>query len=100
YRGGNHLFNNKGDGTFTDVTAKAGVAYNGHSSATTWFDYDQDGDLDLFLCNIGKFTTETIGAEADYFFKGVALPFTEVAKTPDARNAGEGCILFRNNGDG
>jgi hypothetical protein len=100
YRGGNHLFQNDGKGVFTDVTAKAGVGYKGHSSSTTWFDADNDGDLDLFLCNIGKFTTDTVSQEADWFYRGVALPFEEVVKTPDARNAGEGCILYRNNGDG
>jgi len=100
YRGGNHLFLNDGHGVFADVTAKAGVAYKGHSNGATWLDVDNDGDLDLFLCNIGKFTTETISKEADYFFKGVALPFDEVVKQPDAVNGGEGCILWRNNGDG
>ena len=100
YRGGNHLFLNDGHGVFADVTAKAGVAYKGHSNGATWLDHDLDGDLDLFLCNIGKFTTETISKEADYFFKGVALPFDEVVKQPDAVNGGEGCILWKNNGDG
>ncbi|HET6164753.1 MAG TPA: CRTAC1 family protein [Planctomycetota bacterium] len=100
YRGGNHLFQNDGHGVFADVTAKAGVGYKGHSSSTTWFDADNDGDLDLFLCNIGKFTTDTVSQEADWFYRGVALPFEEVVKTPDARNAGEGCILYKNNGDG
>src|SRR5262245_10703743 len=99
-RGGNHLFNNHGDGTFTEVTEKAGVGYNGHSSGATWCDYDLDGDPDLLLCNVGKFTTDTISKEADFFFSGVALQFGEVSKKPDARNPGEGCILYRNNGDG
>jgi hypothetical protein len=100
YRGGNHLFANDGHGVFADVTAKAGVGWKGHSNGATWLDVDNDGDLDLFLCNIGKFTTETISKEADYFFKGVALPFDEVVKQPDAKNGGEGCILWKNNGDG
>jgi hypothetical protein len=100
YRGGNHLFQNDGHGVFTDVTKRAGVAYDGHSSAATWFDRDGDGDLDLFLCNVGKFTTDTVSKEADWFFQGVMLPFGEVSKTPDARNAGEGCILYDNRGDG
>ena len=100
YRGGNHLFHNRGDGTFEDVTGKAGVGYNGHSSSPTWFDYDLDGDLDLYVCNIGKFTTETISLEADYFFEGVPLPFEEVAKTPDNKLPGEADLFFRNDGDG
>ncbi len=99
-RGGNHLFQNDGHGVFTDVTKKAGVGYVGHSSAATWFDYDLDGDLDLFVCNVGKFTVDTISKEANWVYEGVALPFNEVVKTPDARLPGEGCILYRNGGDG
>ncbi|MEO6711384.1 MAG: VCBS repeat-containing protein, partial [Planctomycetota bacterium] len=56
YRGGNRLFSNKGDGTFEDITEKAGVGYVGHSNGAVWFDCDNDGDLDLYVCNIGKFT--------------------------------------------
>src|ERR1019366_5470265 len=44
-----HLFHNNGDGTFTDVTAKAGVAGGGWSSSAAWVDYDRDGYLDLFV---------------------------------------------------
>jgi hypothetical protein len=99
-RGGNHLFQNDGTGVFTDVTAKAGVGYTGHSSAATWFDYDLDGDLDLFVCNVGRFTVDTVSKEASWFYEGVALPFNEVVKTPDARLPGEGCILYRNEGNG
>ena len=46
------LFHNNGDGTFTDVTEKAGVKNAGHWSAcAVWFDYDRDGKLDLLVCN-------------------------------------------------
>jgi hypothetical protein len=48
-----HLFRNNGDGTFTDVSARAGVAdkagYYGFGVA--WFDYDDDGRLDLLVAN-------------------------------------------------
>ncbi len=100
YRGGNHLFRNDGDANFEEVTETAKVGYNGHSSAATWLDYDLDGDLDLYLCNIGKFTRETISHEADYFFTGEALPFPTLARAPDQRNPGEPDILYRNEGDG
>jgi len=41
------LYRNNGDGTFTDVTAKAGVAdEGGWSTSAGWFDYDKDGWLD------------------------------------------------------
>ncbi len=43
------LFHNNGDGTFTDVTAKAGLSGGGWSSSAAWVDYDRDGYLDLFV---------------------------------------------------
>src|SRR5580700_7519099 len=46
------LYHNNGNGTFTDVTAKAGVAdENGWSTSAGWFDYDKDGYLDLVVTN-------------------------------------------------
>jgi len=101
YRGGNHLFRNRGDGTFEDVTAGSGTEYDGHSNSASWFDFDNDGDLDLYLCNIGKFTTETIQREADNaFFQGESLPFVTLAQKPDNRVLGEADKLFRNDGGG
>ena len=51
--GPNQLFHNNGDGTFTDVTRQAGVAGGKTqlSSSALWFDYDRDGDLDLYVGN-------------------------------------------------
>src|SRR5579862_2720385 len=46
------LYRNNGDGTFTNVTAKAGVADEGQwSTSAGWFDYDKDGWLDLVVTN-------------------------------------------------
>jgi hypothetical protein len=47
--GKNILYHNNGDGTFTDVTAKAGVATGGWSVSAGFFDYDNDGHLDLLV---------------------------------------------------
>src|SRR5437660_6519267 len=47
--GGNTLYHNNRNGTFTDVTARAGVRGSGWSSSAGWFDYDRDGFLDLFV---------------------------------------------------
>lgn len=55
--GGNLLFLNQGEGRFRDVTADYGVDYSGHSSSAVFFDYDRDGFLDLFVANVGKFTS-------------------------------------------
>jgi len=51
--GPNALYRNNGDGTFTDVTAAAGVAGDPTewSTSTGFFDFDRDGDLDLFVVN-------------------------------------------------
>jgi hypothetical protein len=46
------LYHNNGNGTFTDVTKKAGVAdEGGWSTSAGWFDYDKDGYLDLVVLN-------------------------------------------------
>jgi len=52
----NALYHNNGDGTFTDVTEKAGVAgyEDSYGMAASAADYDNDGDLDLYVCNYGK----------------------------------------------
>ena len=45
------LYRNNGDGTFTDVSAAAGVAQTESSRAVTWGDYDNDGLIDLYVVN-------------------------------------------------
>lgn len=47
--GGNRLYHNNHNGTFTDVAQKAGVAVGNWSTGATWGDYDGDGYLDLFV---------------------------------------------------
>ena len=57
----NQLFLNNGDGTFTDEGEKYGIEDNGDSIQSTFFDYDNDGDLDLYVANypITKFSAPT-----------------------------------------
>jgi hypothetical protein len=45
------LYRNNRDGTFTDVTKKAGLDIPGWTTSAVWFDYDGDGRLDLFVCS-------------------------------------------------
>jgi enediyne biosynthesis protein E4 len=54
------LYHNNGNGTFTDVTTKAGVAdEGGWSTSAGWFDYDKDGWLDLVVTNYLEWTPKT-----------------------------------------
>ncbi len=49
-----HLFKNNRDGTFTDVTAKAGLVHHGWGQGVCVGDYDNDGNDDLFVSYFGK----------------------------------------------
>ena len=50
----NSLYKNNGDGTFTDVSVEAGIQFAGQDPMTaTVGDYDNDGDLDIYLTNTG-----------------------------------------------
>ena len=55
-RHGNHLFRNLGGGRFQDITKEAGLEYSGHSSGVVFFDFDNDGLLDLLVTNVGVYT--------------------------------------------
>ena len=54
--GSNVLYRNNGDGTFSDITASAGVDDARWSTSAAFVDYDRDGDLDLFVVNYVAFT--------------------------------------------
>jgi len=69
-RGGNVLFHNDGHGHFTDITQGAGLDLVAHSSGAFFFDYDNDGLLDLLVCNVGKYTHDEKGPDGEY----VAIP--------------------------
>jgi hypothetical protein len=88
--GKNILYHNNGDGTFTDVTAKAGVAGGGWSESAGFFDYDNDGKLDLFVTRYMEWDTKhskTCGAE----WRTYCPP----EEFPQITN-----ILYHNRGDG
>jgi hypothetical protein len=99
YWGRNVLFHNNGNGTFTDVSEKAGVAGDRvrWGSGATFFDYDRDGRLDLFVANYLDFDPAKVprpGENPNCMWLGLpvicgprGLPFS-------------GNILYHNNGDG
>jgi enediyne biosynthesis protein E4 len=91
-RGGNLLFHNRGDGTFEDVTAKAGVSHVGHSQTPVFFDYDNDGDLDLYVTNTAQWTTDVFDFTGGNYEGKASLP--SLMTSPPEYN-----ILYRNNGD-
>ena len=59
--GRNVLYHNNGDGTFTDVTERSGIGKPKDvlSVAAAWFDYDNDGKLDLIVSNYTVWTPQT-----------------------------------------
>jgi enediyne biosynthesis protein E4 len=69
-RGGNVLFENDGHGHFKDISKEAGVDLVAHSSGAVFFDYDHDGLVDLFVCNVGAYTSDEKGSDGAY----VGLP--------------------------
>ncbi|MEM7297228.1 MAG: VCBS repeat-containing protein, partial [Bacteroidota bacterium] len=82
----NLLYLNNGDLTFTDAGTSYGLDHNGHTTQTTFFDYDNDGDLDVYLANYPPTP----------FKSPVAL----YRRKMDYPKLEESDILFQNNGDG
>src|SRR5579863_5104753 len=64
--GGNVLFENDGKGHFKDITKEAGLDLVAHSSGSVFFDYDNDGLVDLLVCNVGDYTTDQIGTHGEH----------------------------------
>jgi hypothetical protein len=93
----NQLLHNNGDGTFTDVTAKAGVqgvhSRFGKTWAITagWFDYDNDGLLDLFVNNYLQYSIATAPRCKIQEYPAYCSPYN-FDSLPN--------YLYHNNGDG
>lgn len=95
---GNQLFHNNGDGTFTDVTEKAGLSgakMDGKkmwSTAAGWFDYNNDGLLDLLVVNYCKWEVDK---DPYCSLKSGVRAYCHPKLYPSLHNT-----LYRNNGDG
>ncbi len=90
---GNHLFHNLGNGKFEDITEQSGLAYSGHSSGATFFDYNRDGLVDLFLSNVGQYTSDNKG-DGGYY---IGLPDAFSGQLHPERT--EPCKLYKNLGN-
>ena len=102
--GPNRLYRNDGDGTFTDVTAQAGVGDPRWSSSATFFDYDSDGYLDLYVVNYVNYKSD---ASAPVCFAQAVVNLPAFGETERVRGychpknfEGAPDRLYRNNGDG
>jgi len=95
------LYHNNGDGTFTDVTKQAGLYLPDHNwgSGCSFFDYDRDGKLDLFVAGYVDIpdpqATPLPGSGSNCIFKGVAVYCGPRGLHPFGRS-----YLFHNEGNG
>lgn len=88
------LYRNNGNGTFTDVTARAGVENSGMwASSAAWFDYDNDGRLDIVIANYVDWSPER------NFYCGDEGPGMRAYCHPNVFH-GQPARLYRNKGDG
>lgn len=94
--GSNRLFRNLGEGKFIDTTKQAGVAggENEWGTSAAFADIDNDGDLDLFVCNYVRWSRQ-IDFEVNYTLVGVGRAYG-----PPTNFQGTFPSLFRNDGDG
>lgn len=61
FKGHNELFINNGDGTFTEKAKEYGLDYEGYATQSYFFDFDKDGDLDVYIVNHAVHTTLSHG---------------------------------------
>ena len=91
--GSNRLYHNQGNGTFADVTQRAGVAVNSWSTSAAFVDYDGDGYLDLLVANYVRWSP---ASEQECVSTGGRRDYCG----PTSYNAPLPPSLFHNRGDG
>lgn len=90
----NALYRNNGDWTFTDVTEEAGVGDTGFAMGATAGDYDNDGDLDLYITNFGP--NVLYRNDGNRTFTDVS----QEANVAGGDTVGAGCSFFDMDADG
>jgi hypothetical protein len=103
-QGHNVLFVNNGNGTFTDRTKEYGLDFAGYSTQAVFFDYDCDGDLDMFLLNSSTHSERRIGerngesspnaASADRLYRNDGGHFTNVSTEAGIHDSDHGVEGF------
>lgn len=99
-RGRNVLYVNNGDGTFSDRTKAYGLEHTGYSTQALFFDYDGDGDLDMYLLNHSTHTERGVSSSpqryprhpraGDKLFRNDANRFTDVSESAGIYGGVEG----------
>lgn len=117
YNQDNFLYKNNGDGTFTKITSGSPVNDKGFSSGPCWGDYDNDGDLDLFVANQrnehnflyrndgnGSFAKITAGDIVTDYGSSYTSAWVDYDNDGNldlfVANSGQYCFLYKNNGNG
>ena len=73
-KGHNRLYINNGDLTFTESSKKIGLDFEGFGTHASFFDYDNDGDLDVYLLNHTIHTPRNYGRSNRRVTRGVQRP--------------------------
>lgn len=97
--GVNHLLRNDGDWTFTDVTREAGVLDQGFGMSAAFGDPDADGDLDLYVANMGS-GSRWVFEDPDFPLPWVADLFLREFVRQEMYKVTRGNSLLLNQGDG
>ncbi|MEX1121814.1 MAG: VCBS repeat-containing protein [Balneolales bacterium] len=90
--GANQLFINNRDNTFTESASEFGLAFRGHSTQAAFFDYNNDGALDIFLLNHSFHHKNNIGRAEE----SLGVDLAETMRS--IRDTVSGDRLFRNDG--
>src|SRR5436309_3272060 len=105
--GGNALYHNERDGTFSERAATAGVVDGGAGMGAAWGDVDGDGNLDLFVSNMHANSAWALfhpdfPAPIPWFYRLLGFFTDEVQRRSDdiIDRLTRGSTLYRNDGDG